>query len=78
MYCRPSRPCSTRNTGHRILTNSLYFVFRCLATMSLSSVFILMDAQTIEMCSQEEEQGRRAKYGRQVVYKTVAQVGCLF
>ena len=69
------RPCSTTDNGNRAVTNSVYFVLRSLATMALACVFIMLDAQTIQMCSHEAAQGRTGSYGRQIVYKTLAQVG---
>ena len=32
----------------------VYFIFRMLATMALASCFILLDAQTIQMCTSEK------------------------
>ena len=41
--------------------------------MSLASVFIMLDAQTIQMCKMEEAAGEKGSYGRQILYKTLAQ-----
>ena len=41
--------------------------------MLLACVFIILDAQTIQMCKMEEEAGNGGSYGRQIVYKTLAQ-----
>jgi len=65
--------CGTTDNGNRILTNTLYFIIRTLATMSLASVFIMLDAQTIQMCKIEEANGKSGSYGRQILYKTLAQ-----
>ena len=46
-----------------------------MATMCLASCFILLDAQTIQMCSVEEKHGKVGPYGRQILYKTLAQAG---
>ena len=45
-----------------------------MATMALASCFILLDAQTIQMCNVEEKRGKKGAYGRQILYKTLAQV----
>jgi len=58
---------------NRLTTNSVYFVLRMLATMALACVFIMLDAQTIQMCKIEEELGNKGAYGRQILYKTLAQ-----
>jgi len=65
--------CGMSDNGNRTLTISTYFILRMLATMCLASVFILLDAQTIQMCKLEEEAGNKGAYGRQIVYKTLAQ-----
>ena len=59
--------------GNRMVTNSLYFVFRMLATMCLACNFVLLHAQTIQMCKIEEEQGNTGTLGRQYVYEALAQ-----
>jgi len=65
--------CGDTNHGNRLITNGVYFIFRMLATMSLASCFILLDAQTIQMCTVEEKRGHTGSYGRQILYKTLAQ-----
>ena len=65
--------CGDSNSGNRLITNGVYFIFRMMATMSLASCFILLDAQTIQMCSVEEKNGKVGAYGRQILYKTLAQ-----
>merc|ERR1719336_3844596 len=54
-------------------TNAVYFVLRTVATMALACCFIMLDAQTIQMCRMEEMNGKRGAYGRQILYKTLAQ-----
>ena len=49
-----------------------------MATMALASCFILLDAQTIQMCNVEEKRGKKGAYGRQILYKTLAQVMIIF
>ena len=46
--------------------------------MALASCFILLDAQTIQMCNVEEKRGKKGAYGRQILYKTLAQVMIIF
>ena len=105
----------------QILPPGVYFIFRMLATMALASCFILLDAQTIQMCTSEngigkkerlkllyltaqavisihsagniiqreetikeeilkdqflveEKRGHTGSYGKQILYKTLAQV----
>merc|ERR1719334_2574899 len=65
--------CGDTNSGNRLITNGVYFIFRMMATMSLASCFILLDAQTIQMCAVEEKHGKVGAYGRQILYKTLAQ-----
>jgi len=65
--------CGDTNSGNRLITNGIYFIFRMLATMALASCFILLDAQTIQMCAVEERHGNVGAYGRQILYKTLAQ-----
>merc|ERR1719369_780353 len=65
--------CGDSNHGNRLITNGVYFIFRMLATMALASCFILLDAQTIQMCTLEEKRGHTGSYGRQILYKTLAQ-----
>ena len=38
------------------------------------TVFHILDAQTIRMCELEERHGQKGAYGRQIIYKTLAQV----
>lgn len=40
--------------------------------MAIACVFIILDAQTIQMCKMEEAAGNKGSYGRQIVYKTLA------
>ena len=63
----------TNTKGNRMVTNSLYFIFRMLATMCLACNFVLLHAQTIQMCKIEEEQGNTGALGRQYVYEALAQ-----
>ena len=65
--------CGDSNSGNRLITNGVYFIFRMMATMALASCFILLDAQTIQMCAVEEKHGKKGAYGRQILYKTLAQ-----
>jgi len=65
--------CGDSNHGNRLITNGVYFIFRMLATMALASCFILLDAQTIQMCTIEEKRGNTGSYGKQILYKTLAQ-----
>merc|ERR1719341_2747495 len=65
--------CGDSNSGNRLITNGVYFIFRMMATMALASCFILLDAQTIQMCAVEEKHGKVGAYGRQILYKTLAQ-----
>ena len=60
--------------GNTNLTVALYFVLRALATMCLACCFVLIDAQTIQMCREEEEvHGRKGALGRQFVWQAIAQ-----
>eukprot|EP00092_Neocalanus_flemingeri_P017574 GFUD01019015.1.p1 GENE.GFUD01019015.1~~GFUD01019015.1.p1 ORF type:complete len:653 (+),score=151.82 GFUD01019015.1:394-2352(+) len=65
--------CGDSNSGNRLITNGVYFIFRMMATMCLACCFILLDAQTIQMCAVEEKHGKVGAYGRQILYKTLAQ-----
>jgi len=65
--------CSYEIGENRLITNSVYFFLRMVATMALACVFIMLDAQTIQMCSLEEQMGKKGSYGRQILYKTLAQ-----
>merc|ERR1719192_1727711 len=67
------RKCGDSNSGNRLITNGVYFIFRMMATMALASCFILLDAQTIQMCNVEEKRSKKGAYGRQILYKTLAQ-----
>ena len=40
--------------------------------MAIACVFIILDAQTIQMCKMEEAAGNKGSYGRQIVFKTLA------
>jgi MFS family permease len=64
--------CSTKE-GDTRLTLALYFVFRALATMCLACCFILIDAQTIQMCKEEELNGRKGALGKQYVFQAISQ-----
>ena len=44
-----------------------------LATMCLACNFVLLHAQTIQMCKVEEENGNAGALGRQYVYEALAQ-----
>ena len=57
----------------RVTTNVIYFLLRSLATMALACSYIILDAQTIQMCKMEEEAGHSGSYGQQILYKTLAQ-----
>ena len=59
--------------GDTGLTFALYFLFRALATMCLACCFILIDAQTIQMCKEEEKDGKAGALGRQFVYAAISQ-----
>ena len=56
--CHISLPKISRSYCHicccHILLPGVYFIFRMLATMALASCFILLDAQTIQMCTSEK------------------------
>ena len=64
--------CSTLE-GDTSLTFALYFVFRALATMCLACCFKLIDAQTIQMCKEEELNGSKGALGRQYVFQAISQ-----
>ena len=49
--------CGDTITEGRATTNIIYFILRMLATMALACVFIILDAQTIQMCKMESEAG---------------------
>eukprot|EP00094_Tigriopus_californicus_P006517 TCALIF_06275-PA protein Name:"Similar to mfsd6b Major facilitator superfamily domain-containing protein 6-B (Danio rerio)" AED:0.12 eAED:0.12 QI:0/0.6/0.5/0.66/0.8/0.66/6/102/512 len=59
--------------GNPVLTNVLYFILRGLANICLGCNFLLIDAQTIQMCKREEALGRSGEIGRQYVYSAIAQ-----
>ena len=59
--------------GDTALTFGLYFLFRALATMCLACCFVLIDAQTIQMCKEEERNGNGGALGRQFVYAAISQ-----
>ncbi len=63
----------TIEQGNRMLLNVLYFLFRMLATMCLACNFVLLHAQTIQMCKIEDERGNSGSLGRQYVYEALAQ-----
>jgi len=65
--------CLSPATSQRLLNNSLYFLFRSLATICLASCYILLDAQTIQMTIVEENNGNSGAYGRQIMYNALAQ-----
>ena len=65
--------CGEEITEGRVTTNVVYFILRALAYMSLACSFIILDAQTIQMCKVEEEAGNKGSYGRQIMFKTLAQ-----
>ena len=64
--------CSTED-GNPMLTFGLYFIFRSLATMCLACCFVLIDAQTIQMCKEEEARGRKGSLGRQFLFAALSQ-----
>ena len=51
----------------------LFSQIRMLATMCLACNFVLLHAQTIQMCKVEEENGNAGALGRQYVYEALAQ-----
>ena len=51
---------------------SIFTTIRTFGTMAIACVFIILDAQTIQMCKMEEAAGNSGSYGRQIVYKTLA------
>ena len=59
--------------GDTALTFGLYFLFRALATMCLACCFVLIDAQTIQMCKEEERDRNEGALGRQFVYAAISQ-----
>lgn len=65
--------CLSASTSDRLMTNTLYFLFRSLATICLASCYILLDAQTIQMTVVEENNGNSGAYGRQIMYNALAQ-----
>ena len=65
--------CGQAVVQGRVRTNLTYFILRALAYMALACSFIILDAQTIQMCKMEEEAGNSGSYGRQILYKTLAQ-----
>ncbi|XP_023340878.1 uncharacterized protein LOC111710915 isoform X2 [Eurytemora carolleeae] len=65
--------CGATDKGSRLITNGIYFIFRMLASMCLACCFTLLDAQTIRMCDLEEKHGKKGAYGRQILYRTLAQ-----
>ena len=65
--------CGDTRVEGRAVTNTIYFILRMFATMALASVYIILDAQTIQMCKMEIASGGKGSYGRQILYKTLAQ-----
>ena len=65
--------CGEGRTEGRVTTNVVYFILRALAYMALACSYIILDAQTIQMCKMEEEAGNKGSYGQQILYKTLAQ-----
>ena len=57
--------CGERRAEGRVVTNVTYFILRMFATMALACVFIILDAQTIQMCKMEDAAGNKGSYGRQ-------------
>ena len=53
--------CGWYDNGNRGLTNSLYFLLRTVATMALACCFIMLDAQTIQMCKVRAAASSRAE-----------------
>ena len=51
--------CGWFDNGNRVLTNTVYFILRTVATMALACCFIMLDAQTIQMCKMEEAAGKK-------------------
>ena len=54
---------------HLMYTN--LYIFRMLATMCLGCNFVLLHAQTIQMCKLEEENGNTGALGRQYVFEAL-------
>ena len=67
----PKRP--NFEVSNRVLssTNRNLYVFRMLATMCLGCNFVLLHAQTIQMCKLEEENGNTGALGRQYVFEAL-------
>ena len=65
--------CGEEVVHGRVTTNVTYFILRALAYMALACSYIILDAQTIQMCKMEEEAGNKGSYGQQILYKTLAQ-----
>ena len=40
----------------------------------MNEIMNIIDAQTIRMCDLEEKHGKAGAYGRQILYRTLAQV----
>jgi len=57
----------------RLTTNIFYFLFRMLATAAMVNCWVMLDAQTLQMCELEKEDGRSGAYGRQIAYMTISQ-----
>ena len=66
-------PCGEAEVHGRVTTNVIYFILRALAYMALACSYIILDAQTIQMCKMEEQAGHSGSYGQQILYKTLAQ-----
>ncbi len=58
--------------GNEYMGQSNYY-FRKISRV-WHSIFLFVDAQTIRMCELEERHGQKGAYGRQIIYKTLAQV----
>ena len=65
--------CGEAVVQGRVRTNVTYFILRALAYMALACSYIILDAQTIQMCKMEEEAGNSGSYGQQILFKTLAQ-----
>jgi len=69
-------PCHSV-TGNVVLTVTLYFLLRAISTMFMGCNWTLIDAQTIQMCKEEEEEktgkGNMSSLGRQYMFIALAQ-----
>ena len=63
----------TYTEGNEMVTLILYFIFRMLGTMCGTCSYVLIHAQTIQMCKIKDKSGNTGALGRQYVYEALAQ-----